>query len=599
MASDIETAAHQTVAIFAGLLDRPLRLVPGESLTTDGVEIHAPLQGRWAYTEVEHCLAHCVFKSDPQMRQMFVKSYCADVLALAGERGVAIDPKKLGGLIDGLFGLLDDIRVESLWGSIYAGSRDQFHDRNQKYAFVLMQEDDTRLLNYAVHVMSGRRPEDDEPLHAFRPALRNARERIRRRSFRAVPTVLKRLIHELIERILEELKEDPKENQGGGGGGGQPPPSGASSDGTEKLVAMSMLAEASGDVPSYLEDVKTDRLPQPAKSQEIQDTLNDIRDIPPKDEARMQEELDRNGGDAEKLLDELSTKLQNLPPPDENATLTQDNVVFHDVKAADVPDGVKQHAEVLTPEQQDAVGALRSQFQRVRGRRVTSLGEAGYEIDVPTYLQRRIAQQDLPCFVQSASGRGFRCLLLVDCSSSMEGEKALAVQRAHRVLIESLHYPFVTLETWGFNALDHRAAVYRFARGLPFVTGEWAPLTGLTPLHAVLRAATTHMRGSTGVNVVVVLSDGRPYAVTADQLPLGRAQVQRLVRDEVLRAQTAGVRVIGAFVKHRSEDDPVRAEDLREMFGDPRNWRIIQHTEIEAGLVGLISTAFVTYLKGV
>jgi hypothetical protein len=357
----------------------------------------------------------------------------------------------------------------------------------------------------------------------------------------------------------------------------------------------------------------------PDQQDRAQSTARDANKANVHDPTQLDDALKQSREGAEGDLEELEKALQEQLSDDDWTTPdTTDVVRFHDIRKADVvPTGVSGTDEAT-------VRQLRTHFERIKGRAESTLDSSGAEVDVQAYIQRRASRSNHPVFLADKSGRGFKCLLLLDRSGTMTGAKSHQVERAYALLSKALDFPAVDLRGWGFQSLNYgQVDIQRFERRLPRLESEKAPVTGFSPLHVAIDRAVTELRQGTEFKVLVVLTDGLPEHFNNEGKPYGKEQLIQKVRDTVARAHAEKVRVIGLFIgelerarireygtlgSYDQVQDAVETDaesvvstlvdsaTLTRMFGGTQSWKVLDPRTLETDLVTLISRVFTDYL---
>jgi hypothetical protein len=256
---------------------------------------------------------------------------------------------------------------------------------------------------------------------------------------------------------------------------------------------------------------------------------------------------------------------------------------------------------LLSLEDQEAVKRLRATFFRVMGRRRSQLEDVGVSLDVPSYIERRLTHNPIPIFRTNGTGRGFKALVLIDRSSSMQGTRTKQAERACRVISRALRFPFVESHIWGFQALDAgQVDITRFEPGMEVFTTARSKVGGYTPLHTAIRVAVRFMEDGTEAKQLFVISDGFPTFVSKGRKAYNTKQLMSFVRAEVRRARQHGVSVTGVMIgkeTQRGVRSEVRPRSMSWMFGSPKHWHLMAGRKLGNDLVRLVSRSFTEYLK--
>lgn len=248
------TVAFKTVDTFAGITRRKLWLKDGAHGETDGHAISAPFKNPNFYSIVEHELAHILFKSDAIARQKFIEDYTALVSKVTKKAGASIEEGSFAGLLEGIIGILEDHRVNSLWGLLYEGSYAIMKAANYEIVSGISDRAGSELLVYMCCVETG----VDTPLrskyHKFQPYIAEAFRKVQKRGFEATLLTTKWLVTQMVSELLRTKKDKPSpemppqlqqflqqlknkqdgskcpKQNGGGSGGKQGDPEGDSGD---------------------------------------------------------------------------------------------------------------------------------------------------------------------------------------------------------------------------------------------------------------------------------------------------------------------------------------------------------------------------------
>jgi hypothetical protein len=267
----------------------------------------------------------------------------------------------------------------------------------------------------------------------------------------------------------------------------------------------------------------------------------------------------------------------------------------------------KKRAQVLdTPEleleDRETVNRLKALFHRVMGKKRASLEDSGSEIDVQAFVEAKLTGVPVPCFKSETRGRGFKAMVLVDKSSSMNGSKSRQASRACRMLGRALSFPFVDLRVWGFSSRETgQADIYRFERGVEEINGAASPNHGCTPLHVAIRIAVRQMEKGTEAKHLFVLTDGFPVHSRRDGRSFSTKQLMMFVRDEVQEARQNGIHVTGVLIGDQGyRDEPARFDmspkQMKFMFGPQKFWSRMTPDRLGSDLVKLVSNNVLEFL---
>jgi hypothetical protein len=509
---------YKTVTIFAGIKDRKLWLKNAADgmPKTNGYLIEVPFSDPRAYEYTEHELSHILFDSDALARGVFVEKYSGMVSQVAKKHGHTIDTRTLRKAITHFACILDDERVIALWGLLYPGSEAIM--RRMKYDQALEHidhaHDDLGTLLYVlaagVDVPIGR-------LDRFRPYMLEALRKVHLRDFVGVLIATKWLVNMLVSELIRESQglspppmgagggpgasqNDPKNQQGQGtpqgaknpqkpsGGHGKQawqPPDVNASLGERSKALQQLINELNGyglqHLTKTVADVEESKFKRSGDQEEAEAKADGAMSAPVKSADELESILDYSTGKMRDVVRQALAHMRNALQPDDQ--VRQDafaKVIFHDVG----PNDVDPSELTISREDLEAVERLRAIFFRAMGRRASTLEDSGVEVDVVAAIQRRLTREPMPVFRATKNGRGFKALVLIDRSSSMEGSRTKQAERACRIISRALDFPFVESAVWGFQTLeDGEVDIIRFARGVEVFSSRKSEVGGLTPLH--------------------------------------------------------------------------------------------------------------------
>jgi len=645
MGAEVETSTkalcYKTVDVFAGIVDRKLWLkdAPHGQPQTNGFLIEVPFSHPRAYQYTEHEISHILFQSDFLAKQKFIEEYSQKIGQVAKKAGAPINERMLRAGLDGIIGVLDDERVISLWGLLYRGSEAIMRHMKAEEAVPHMGRAHEDFITLLLCVASG----NDVPpgkLDRFVPYMLEALRKVHLRDYFGCLVTAKWLIVQLVSEIIRKSRgEDPpplpsfQPGAGQGGAFGSQGAPGGLQDGSGDEEPPSMPWEADGasegseapsgghgeaaweppEVQAGLED----------RSKAMQDVIDGLGKAPSnitsevvegkfkrrgeeaaanrraraainadvKDSSKLEDALEISAGQMFRIVDKARHATKNAPNHDDRIRHeSYAKVVFKDVNPSEHRD---PHAKLDDGRDDDTVARLRALFHRVMGRRVNALEEAGSQIDIPAYIERRMTNEPLPVFRVDRFGRGFRTLILVDRSSSMSGRRTAQAERACRVITRALDFPFVTRSVWGFQSWkEGQVDITRFRAGQEVFESESAAVGGVTPLHTAIRVALKELEDGTDRKHLFVISDGFPVFARKDGAHFGTKTLMGFVRGNVMSARAKGMGVTGVMI---GRDLP--AKSMSFMFGPSKYWRIMGEDSFGNDLVQLVTGAFVEYLK--
>jgi len=632
--------AFKTVETFGGVTQRRLWLRDSgsEGGATDGHAIHAPFQDPDFYRIVEHEIAHVLFQSNSLARKKFLEEYCGKVETVTQRAGVQVNIGGFRKMMQAMIGILEDHRVNSLWGLLYPGSYMEIQARNAQRAEEAMDHTNRSLLAYMVVVHAGM-DAPQSPFAKYRPFVLEALRKVEKRGFGATLLATKWLVTQLVSELIREQtgqtspqapqqvqNYDPQgsakmmlpggggaggggaqqQQQGGGGGqqdpnaldpgqgGWYPPPVGG--DLQTRSNALNDLEQAA-DADNYEDDKNDFQDPKFPSRQELgdaDDVADQVTGIDANDQAQMDDFMGKSEEEMQGIVDEAARAMrQQMSEDDWTKRDAMAKVVFTDVKRSDVDTTVE-----ISPDDRNTIKRLRAQFFRVMGRTKTALADSGTKIDIQAYIQARAAGQIGECFEHEVRGQGFKSVILLDRSGSMYGDKTRQCERAARIIARSTRFPFVDLNVWGFKSMDNgQVDIDRFDRMMDTYTTKRSHVGGVTPLHIATRLGVRYLEGGPEAKQLVVITDGFPIYARRDGRDFPTWQLMMYVRDEVLRARRHGIGVTCLFIGHGYGSFDVTPKQMRFMFGPPKNWAMLDPERLGDGLVKAVSSSFINYLR--
>lgn len=630
--ADRKSAIYKTVSIFSDLTKRVLWVRDGAPARTDGREIIVPFEDDDAYLLTEHEISHVLFKSNVQAKLLFVQKFVERIIKQAESTKVdlmnPVDGKKpkrggvvfatygrLEALVDGIVQLLEDYRVESLWGVIYPGS---FRLRTEMGRRIVREMDEKNngpqtVLQAMCFPMVGMRVPEGR-FKRFEPIFIEGFKMVRRRGFPATFVAARFLIAALVDELLSEAEkqegddelvqedlifllstswEEGDDAQQGSSSGAYRPPPGVNRLPKDRTEALKKILDDFCDEPLDRVAGKSDLELSQFQSRWDRDQANDMADkvlrIMLQDANSTSDFLRKTERQMKEIIDTARQALFKQLTPDE---VLQKNamarVVIHNASSS-------CGGDPLSLEEREAVKRLNSVFLRTLGRVRATLDSSGVEVDVDSCIQNRVTGRADPCFRKEELGRGFRGLLVVDRSGSMiHPEKKIGSEQACRIIGAALALPFVKFEVWGFQSLnDGQIDVTKFGRTVRSLDDRGSgEIGGVTPLHTAVRLGIRQLmsEGSDAKHLFVV-TDGLPEYSTRTGRVSTKALV-RFVREEVLFGRKNGVNTIGVIIGEDLED-----KVMQYMFGRREFWKRISLRTMQTDLVQLVASSFVRYLR--
>jgi hypothetical protein len=644
---------YKTVDVFAGLCDRKLWLKDAKDgiPKTNGYLIEVPFGHDDAYQYCEHEISHILFKSDFLAKQQFIQEYSKKIGEVAKKHGAPVNERMLRAGLDAIIGVLDDERVISLWGLLYRGSEAIMRRMKHDEAIPSLARAHDDFITLFLCVASGNDVPDGK-LSRFVPYMLEALRKVHQRDYFGCLVAAKWLVVQLVSELVRESQgedpppmpgfrlgssmggafgsqdgsdglQEPEENdgppkmpweddgsqegsQGAGGGKGDDEGEGSGGGGSEaweppevqssieaRSKAMQDVVNGMTIAPKTVTgEVTESKYKRRGEQQQADRIAKSALDADVKDTGKLEMVLERSAGQMQRIVDRARHAIRNAPNHDDS--IRRDayaKVIFTDVLPSPHRD---PHVAFDLAKDADTVKRLRATFTRVIGRRINRLEEAGSQIDIPALIERRMTNEPIPVFRVDAFGRGFQALVLVDRSTSMQGRRTTQAERACKIISQALDFPFVDRKVWGFQSLkDGEVNITRFKPGQELFESDAAMVGGVTPLHTAIRVGVRELEDGTDRKHLFVISDGYPVYSRADGASFGTKTLMGFVKQNVMDARQKGIGVTGVLI-----GKDIASKSMAFMFGPSKYWRVMSEDTFANDLVGLVSGAFVEYLRG-
>lgn len=631
--------AYKTVDTFAGITQRKLWLKEGPQAQTDGHAIAVPFNDPDFYRLVEHELAHILFRSDAMAREKFLDDYVGKVGQVADKAGVKIDKKDFRKMMGMIINVIEDKRINSLWGQLYPGSAERIMEKVAKDVAPFTEAAQFSLVPY-IGCLYGGIDVSSPKFDRFKPFILEALKKVERKGFAATLAITKWLVTQLVSDLIRQARQeqapqpdsqgeegegesedaeagggegggegedsqddqDDQDDQKPGGGGQWYPPAVDDATIEQRAQALSDLLGNGGggenNATKSMDDFQPPRFPSKQETLQAERTAEHVTGMNVNKEEVMKDFL----GKTEEQMNEIIQTAQSAMRQEmnEDEWLRKDamaKVVFKDVKKGDTVDKVELDAEDL-----NAVQRLRAHFYRVMGKRKTSLSDTGSEIDIRAYIEMRATKQPAPIFKHEERGQGFKAVVLIDRSGSMGGEKTKQAERACRIIARAMKFPFVDLQVWGFKSTDAgQVDIDRYDAQTAGYTNSSAQVGGTTPLHIATKVACRFLESGDETKHLFVLTDGFPCYSRRDGKDFPTWQLMMYTRESILGARKVGVGVTGVCLGHDgyggAPSYDLTPKQMSFVFGHQRNWRMMTPSRLGSDLVKLVSTSFTSYLK--
>ena len=649
-------AAHKTVATFSGLIGRRMHLKPAKLAYTDGVEIAAPFDHEFMYEMVEHEIAHNLFKSSFEAKAQFCDQYVLQVskaLSAFGTQMGESERQSLSGMVGMILNIIEDHRVNSLWAKLYPGSYKRLNDYSQSLVKRKAKHAHDDIVSfflciaYAAKIPSGR-------FDRFEAAMVTSLKKVEGKGPGATFVVGKWLMTQIVSEVIRIQKQMPpppsagtskmktdiddmddtvfvaRPQSGGGGDDGDDGEDGDDDGSDADTGAGSPGADGKGDAqadwnPTPVQATAEERVdafkqmidaakkaadskpmgsahdrvangrPSNAKAGDLQSARQQVAAAYNTDvtnDQALQDYLAKSADDMAKVVDQIREALESERKQTEKDWCGRNlngAVKFRDIqKPTYTP-------QPLSPDERRTIARMREVFQRVKARAAKILAEDGVDLDIPALIQRKVSEHPSPFFKADTTGRGFKALVLVDRSSSMDGSRSKATERATRILRAALKQPNVTFHVWGFHGAADACVLSRVAPNIEIADSLEMPAAGNTPMVDAVRAAVNFLTDGSEKKQLIILTDGEPNH-SANPLEQGQNRYAE-VRREVQRARRMGINVTTLVI-----GSGVERENANLMFGDARQWIRVKddhaHTNaLTNALVKVVSTSFARFLQ--
>jgi hypothetical protein len=616
-----KTVAYKTVDTFAGITRKRLWLKNGPEPATNGHEIRVPFSDPNFYRLVEEQLAHILFRTDPKAKKLFVSEYVGRIEQISKKMGQEISPHYLHTALTHIITLLERRRIGSLWGRLYQGSYEDMREIAKTKVQELLPDAHKTLLGFITCLEVD--PENIPPgdMDKFRPFVEEAFRKVNQRGFASTLVVSKWLVMQMVNQILRDQEKLPpllppqpnaaappqekKQPQQGKNKDNKPKPEGKQEpSGQDRTKALQDLLKKFGNAPDQVKDsVEDSKFQKGRPSPKAQAQANQAIKANVNDEQSMEELLESTEDEMDEIVQKARKNMRQ--------ELQEDDWLQKDAmaKIRFLDEDTSGQYKPFPAEDERTVMRLRSIFHRVEGRRKATLEDAGVEVDVGALIERRLTGIPVPVFKAEGSGKGFRAILLIDRSGSMEGQKTVQCERAARIIQRALRFPYVSVEVWGFTSQEAGEVVLtRFDPHQDIIMRtKGLGVGGLTPIHIALRVAGRRLSEGTESTQCFLLTDGFPSHRRRDGKWFNSNQLMGFVRDESRSMRKNGTNVTCVMLGERFRD-PRRAgkaqlrfdvtpKQMQFMFGSSKNWRFVDPEHFDRDLVHLVASSFVNFLR--
>lgn len=298
-----------------------------------------------------------------------------------------------------------------------------------------------------------------------------------------------------------------------------------------------------------------------------------------------------------------------------------DSQLTNDAKARvtiiDVPpEGIPPSSVVvLETETKLHIARMRAAFFKAMGKKKAQRSSEGTEIDVQAYIQYKLDRQDPDVFLTEEVQQGFSYSIVCDMSGSMSGTFPQVAQAAE-MLRESLDFPFVHGDVWGFRggegfSSDKHAGEVWLYRYSPHVRGyigkgysqnargRWEyPVRcgGITPMNTAINITARHQHRCVSEGMakrMFLLTDGSPLQTRISGGQISPEVLKKFVANEIRKARNRGIQVYTMVIGEHA----IPEEDCLKMFGPRKFWRRVANKDVGRELSNLVIDNFQKYLS--
>lgn len=606
------------VRMGSGILRRKLELIVGGPdqgivrAATDGTRIWLPKMHPRRRVAVKHELAHLYFLSDLDLRRAFTLQLIDELEKLMGVPFAPQAKDRLIRDIEFFINVLDDVRVNSLWGVLYPGDgldMDEWYfrlvgpDMAAKAKSQYKDGDIDDLFTFAI-LLCLHQDAKSTTWGEFEQDIRDARDAVLYKAFPASLALTRDLILRVSQKMAERQRSQPVWGGGKVGADDEDDALVKQRLSTRLDLRTAILRLATGkpagddfvDRNGGFDIQNTDGTPRPQGPPANPKT------------ATMLANLSRvlQGGDLADFLDgqeaaglnvvQQIQKAMNSLPHLGNFKSDEDylrKAVRSELSVLNVKRGDLMPM-ILDPNDQAEVSRWRTRFQRVYGSTRQRLEEVGHELCTDAYIQQRLSGHPLEPYYHEVSGRGFRVTLLIDMSGSTRGI-AREIERLAIGLQQAMDFPFVHLRAMGFQQTEPgKVDVIVYPPRPPGLRSATALVQGATPLSHAISVAAQWMKDRQDDRSIFLLSDGRP-AFTLKDSKAGSLPEQTLMtwtKEAVEQAAIARIKTYAFMIGNDVPSD----EEMTFMFG-PRRWRKISSANIFKESFAFITDQFLKFVR--
>jgi hypothetical protein len=644
-----EYLCFDLVKVGSYVINKPLTLIVGGPQSgivraaTDGRNIFLPRLHPNKVVVVKHELAHNYFKSNLALRLAFVRGLIREFEKTARKLPPHVQ-KVLEEDLCFLINILDDIRVNSLWGLVYPGDGDKmdewYHDivapRIAERAKQTYPDGDIdNLFTYINLITLGQEAKSSRWGH-FEQDILECRDAVLWATFPSCLVSARRLTWKILlelvkdEKPEEEKKPDPLQGldadpEDAGKDLGDSDDSGddlstpsrnsyidkqieekkleavAASKALVKLTSGRRPPADVMDEDQGSFDVRNNVSQGEVQSAKTQQQVDRLLRLDPSDDDDFEDFTQASQAAGLKDADEIKQKLDARPPTVVSQEKKLEKSVAEKVEIINIKKE-ELRAAPMSQEDYEIATKWKSEFIQVMASRKRVRRHQGARLDTQAFIQRRLSGDGgIRCYIRDQTGRGFELVKSFDMSGSIGGVFP-QIERLNVVLRKAMDFPFVIQHEQGWNSTESGGVtLFRFpqCRGNEGLVSPKSRVGGITPLPQAVTLAGEVLRESRNERHLFLFSDGFPvYAY--DQHRYGKKITQYMdtnllmewTHDAVKELRIRRIKVwcwmIGPYTPSE--------EKMDYMFGHG-NWRKIREDQVYEDGIQFIRGHFLHYLR--
>lgn len=461
----ITNICRKLVDTFSAMCKKELTLINSEFGCTDcETFIKSPIESEEGYLVTEHEVSHVLFGTNLLLAGFFFEKMTETMLQRAGIRSKSVEASpykdKLGEIIHGIWNILEDHRVCSLWTSLYPGGGEYLREYwNILAEYELEDKADSNIMVYLCRKAAGFET-DSAPAH-YKAAGKVILKYAKLVEMTDAPSTLAltgRCIDEMCDEILKsyppEKSKSIKINKVGKAGQNYKKivilckeyKSGDSKEQTNFQGSHDIDSPENGKAPSGKEKRMVNRILRASGARvdggatggESGMKNSDLDRLLKEGKERMKQQIDT----AKRLIFQNNKKDKDTDVPQDCA------------KLCGIPSFVVKPGGKL-PKPTNAASALRAELYKLKMNKKLKMSTEGDELDVEALIEAQLNGDDLSeakIFREYKYTFGLDILLLLDMSGSMSGRGVDMLEAATADIVESIaDIPEISLKMWGYS----------------------------------------------------------------------------------------------------------------------------------------------------